>query len=1305
MSNYTGVKQASVFNSFTRKYQLSKTLRFELKPVGKTEEFLKKNKVFEKDKLIDDHYHEIKYYFDALHREFIDNALQNFSFAGEDYQKYIKTLEQLKLAKKEEKKKASQDFQKIEAGLREKIIEQFDETANAWKEKFRVNGIELKQDGVEILFEEAILSVLKIKFSNQPHDDINAPAIAFKDPITDKEKNLFDSFKGFFTYFYNFNETKRNLYSKEEKDTAVANRAVNENLRKFAENVIQFNERKGEYTACEFTKEEQEIFNLTFYNSCFSQSGIDVYNRVVGGFVDELGEKIKGINEKINFYNQAHKDKKLKSFGRLFKQILSKQNKKHRFAEISDDSQVFGTLSEFTVVNDNKMLIARDLMSFFLRDNARFDTNTVYIKGAALNTISQKWFGNWAVIRGLLHAGKGKKKADSSGEENVKLPDFISFAQIQHALERISDPGTGEFISAEDLFRPEYRDLYEKPAGYYETFLKIWEQEWNECMSGYQRAKSEAQAMIRSEKSYRRDNEKQISIIKAYCDAAIAIFQMMKYFALEKGRKPHMPEGGIDNDFYNSFNDYYQDYPVPAYYNEFRNYLTAKPYLGRLLFPAFGNKLEQRHRFSKRRIDGAEKIKLNFENGMLLAGWDKKKEPDYYGLLFRENGKFLLGLMTKEHHDLFKDGSKFIASGQSDFEKMEYRQLNNVFRQLPRIAFADKNRDRYGISKELEEIRDEFREFQTGKRKGNQSRFDPHKIHKLITLYKKVLKDQSKDDFELGGILDVEFDSLNAFFTAVERKTYAIKFLPINRDYVRQMNEEGKLSLFEITNKDFRKMEKSTDNLHTLYFNGLFEKTNLINPQLKLSGGAEIFFRPKNENLRQKEVNGKRVQEHKRYGEDKVFLHIPIMLNMGAGRDFGFNSEVNKLLADKKHKIKIIGVDRGEKHLAYYALIDQEGRLLKCGDLDGRLPNEETYLKKLEDRAGKRDEARKEWKTIENIKDLKAGYISQVVRDLADMMIQEDAILVFEDLSIGFKRGRQKMEQQVYQKLELALVQKLNYLVNKKATPGESGHYLNAFQLTPQVSTPQDIGKQCGAVFFVSPGYTSLTCPECGYRKNMSLVFENISKAKKLIKDLKLCVTADWGGYIIEYTLPSGQKYKVFSNVERLRWHTAGTDYAKNHRRGEEVVKDSQTSGGLTKRYSITNCLKWLFEDKNIGIGSKAIYAADDLIASDKADFYRHLFRYLDLMLRSRNSVSGTATDYIQCPRCLFHSDNGFQGHNYNGDANGAYNIARKGFLALRKIQEAPDPANVRWGNLKIDVEEWDAFTQNQWNPTSKSQR
>jgi hypothetical protein len=48
---------------------------------------------------------------------------------------------------------------------------------------------------------------------------------------------------------------------------------------------------------------------------------------------------------------------------------------------------------------------------------------------------------------------------------------------------------------------------------------------------------------------------------------------------------------------------------------------------------------------------------------------------------------------------------------------MNYKQLNNVYRQLPRFAFSKTNREIYGITLELEKIKEEFDLFQKNKEK------------------------------------------------------------------------------------------------------------------------------------------------------------------------------------------------------------------------------------------------------------------------------------------------------------------------------------------------------------------------------------------------------------------------------------------------------------------------------------------------------------------------------------------------------------------------------------------------------------
>jgi len=69
----------TAFSDFTNLYSLSKTLRFELKPVGQTFELLNEDfKEIRKDKIREEVYQKIvKPKLDELHKDFISQALEN----------------------------------------------------------------------------------------------------------------------------------------------------------------------------------------------------------------------------------------------------------------------------------------------------------------------------------------------------------------------------------------------------------------------------------------------------------------------------------------------------------------------------------------------------------------------------------------------------------------------------------------------------------------------------------------------------------------------------------------------------------------------------------------------------------------------------------------------------------------------------------------------------------------------------------------------------------------------------------------------------------------------------------------------------------------------------------------------------------------------------------------------------------------------------------------------------------------------------------------------------------------------------
>lgn len=1228
-------KNKKTFDDFTNLYELSKTLRFELKPVGKTKELLESQRVFQKDAKILENYRIVKKYFDELHKKFVKDALSDPRLDFENYRKayfaYVK-------ASKGKEKKELEELTKEEKNLRNAIKNLFDACAKSWKEKYDRIGVETKKEDLGMLFEKEIFNILSHEF-----EVCENPEIEFLNEEGDK-RNIFESFKGFTTYFTNFHNSRKNFYKDDGTASAIPTRIIDNNLRKFVENIGAYSHIRNKI---KFAEKEKEIFEMVFYNKCFLQEGIDAYNKIIGD-----------INSHVNKYRQDKKEK-IPFLKVLFKQILEDINKQETeqdgFIEIGCNDNVFPMLEKFIEHNEKNNEIFEKIFKGIIRNQNDYELDKIYLAGRFINTISGKWFKDWSLFNDLLLENNRKK-----------LDDFISIAVIRDVLKNTK-------IKNEDLFK---KDILDKTAGSaqdaYDIFLRAWEDEFYKNITDYNKYSTEVAAMMSEDIKYTNKKEKvsdkEIEIqkekIKNLSDSALAIYQMMKYFLLEKGKKKVDMQGNTDNKFYNEYDKAMEGADTWLYYNEFRNYLTKKPF-------------------------NEDKIKLNFENGTLLDGWDENKEAENFGVILKKDKKYYLGLMLKKSNKIFTDKFKNEIYGGTNngyYEKMYYKFMADPKKDFPKGCFSKKGIDIYKPSQEIMEI------YQEESFKKNNDKFSIDKLHKLIDFYRECLPlHPSWKIFDFRNLKDTDEynDNIGEFYKDVEKNSWKIWFEKVSEKYINEKVENGELYLFEVYNKDFSKESTGNKNLHTIYFENIFSDENIKNPVIKLNGQAEIFFREKTEDFKSEDIitkknliklqKGKKDLAHKqRYSEDKILFHCPIKLNFTKD-DKKINLKVNELLTDNRD-VNIIGIDRGEKHLAYYSIIDKNEKIIDIGSLNKI--NGIDYLQKLDDKEKNINAEQQSWQAIENIKELKAGYISQVIKKICNLAIEHNAIIVFEDLNAGFKQGRQKIKKQIYQKLELALVNKLNYFVKKEMEAGKPGHFLKAYQLAPKIDNFQDIGKQTGIIFYTQAGYTSTTCPQCGFRKNLYLKYSTIEDSQKIFKYLEIFYEAGKNRFSVKYN-PKNFKdfesardeYVVYFDGIRLRW---------------------SSSKRITDEHNPNEMLKKLFADYKIDVSGN-ISPQINGKKFDK-DFYSSLIFIINLILQLRNSNSAKDLDYIICPSCGFHSNNGFQGKEFNGDANGAYNIARKGIMILDKIDKFKknkgDLSKLKWSDLTVKMEEWDKFVQ-----------
>lgn len=196
------------FDEFVGLYPISKTLRFELKPIGKTLEHIQRNKLLEDDAVRADDYVKVKKIIDKYHKCLIDEALSGFTFDTEADGRSNNSLSEYYLYYnlKKRNEQEQKTFKTIQNNLRKQIVNKLTQS-----EKYK-----------RIDKKELITTDLPDFLTNE------------------SEKKLVEKFKNFTTYFTEFHKNRKNMYSKEEKSTAIAFRLINENLPKFVDNIAAF---------------------------------------------------------------------------------------------------------------------------------------------------------------------------------------------------------------------------------------------------------------------------------------------------------------------------------------------------------------------------------------------------------------------------------------------------------------------------------------------------------------------------------------------------------------------------------------------------------------------------------------------------------------------------------------------------------------------------------------------------------------------------------------------------------------------------------------------------------------------------------------------------------------------------------------------------------------------------------------------------------------------------------------------------------------------------------------------------------
>lgn len=1202
-------------------YSLSKTLKFELRPLPATKAALDKpDNILTKDLLRNQAYPVLKNLLDDYYRDYLEKTLAKFSldctllkdayvaYEQQNTKEYEKICGKLRKSfgtafSNKSEFLLDQDQYKDLVSLTEKVTEEVLKNGKAKKKK--------------ILHDSKLLKWMKEKYdANQLREYCHAV----------------ETFDKFITYLAGYKETRENMFSVEEKASSIAYRVINQNMAFFFSNIKIFNMIEKKYPDLYLNLEEfATYFKPEAFATILSQTQIDNYNyNCIGRPSDDTD--FKGVNARINEYRQKHglKNKELPVMKMLYKQILSDRATGFQLESFDNANDVI----KFAQESYKRAYYNLDKLILFMKANlikANFDN--IFIKTQSLTDMAHGMFGEWNVFRNILEGDSYTKEIISLGELDSKFNAYCH---------EIDSEDANQYLSRYDVVAY-FNQLDELPRELATDAAKI--------------------------NDYKSDLDRLLNAIRKY-----------KGLYLYNGSKViQLPEAGMN--FSMEFNTLYEELQVFAKdYDKIRNFATKKPY-------------------------SHEKIKLNFNLPTLLDGWDVNNETKNASFLFERNGKYYLGIADVSCKKIFeKDNEemqKAMCAKNDCYYKIQYKQISGTAKMLPKVVFPDKNKHIFRdiITERILDIRKN--------KLYTASANDKQAVVEWIDFMKEAVRlhPEWNEYFTYHFKPSSEYANANEFYEDMDKQSYSLMKIPVAAEYIESLVEEGKLYLFQIYSKDFSDSKKKagTDNLHTMYWKAVFSDDNMQairrgnKPIFKLNGKAEMFMRnpsierkvthPKNEAIRNKNVlNPKKesifaydLVKDKRYTERKYFFHCPITINFGAGdiTASAFNKRVNQFIQDNKD-VCLIGIDRGERHLLYYTVINQKGEILEQGTLNkiynsyvsdngAEVEQVTDYHNLLDTKEKEKQIAQKAWDTIENIKELKSGYLSQVVYKLTVLMIKYNAIVVLENLNSTFKRSRIKVEKQVYQKFEKAFINKLNYVVFKDKAYEMNGSYAKGLQLAAPFESFDRLGKQTGCVYYVVPSYTSHIDPKTGFVNLLGgkLRYENIHKAIEVLKKFS-CICYNQERDYFEFSFDY-HRFGKDIKMEKYQW----TVCTYGDIRWGYSPSDKQPVA-----YCVTERLKELFMAYSVEYRS-----GNDLIPAitkiEDKKFLKTLLFYLRLVLQMRYTVHGSEdeNDFILSPveyepGKFFDSRTASENEPQNADSNGAYHIALKGLLMMRKIKD-----------------------------------
>ena len=1253
------------FSGLKAIYPISKTLCFRLIPVGKTEEHMKTNKIFEDIDALAANYVVVKGVADRIHKKFIENTLTGLrlKYTSEGNNDSLQEYAEVYFSKPEtlegEKKGTERDekLALIAANLKATIGNAFS-SAMCDEKTSMFKALSGKQ-----LFSEFMPKVI----------DANPDQEA-----REKERAALTYFKGYTSYMQDYTKIRLMAYDHEQKGITIPNRVIEDNLPIHLNN-IKIKERVPAELLAEAMDDPDfqsildnfypgatidELFSVSAYSFLMPQSAITGYNAAIGGVSISPTKRIIGLNERIKMFNDAHPKEKAPLFQKLKKQVLSDRE------SLSIVPEKYNSYNDIVEAMDTVFVkIEHTMPDNFTTVCTEHDPSAVYINAKYVNAYSGSVYNSSKTLATALKAllkkenPKGERQGQKAyGEQIEKMYKGMKAVSISRIAEAMSLSGDKTVEDSLNAFKRYCLNSIMK--GYVDA-MSSWK-ELNDCVHN---------AMPLTDKHRSLGLR---GLIKLCLDQMNDVFRAVAIF-----NETQVQDNPTDTDFYeslvNPFSELREEF-IPMY-NSVRNFMTKKPY-------------------------STKKSIVKFRSPMTLEGWDRNKLPENRGILLTKGKEIYLGILVDRK---LMDGFK--PEKDSDWKVLDVSLIAGASKALGKV-FQDStgtgNLARYNPSPEVLSLR-----YKTKNDGYPTSKYTKKEVETMVSFYQKCLNINPKwKEMNIVTRPAREYNTMQEFYDDIDRQNIKMSLLPISEQFINEAEQNGSLYLFRVTCQDMSEHHHGKDGNFKVLIEEALSERNMSTGLIKICGGAAIYFRPKSilnpkvthpagvpiANKNPDNPNRTRTLPYdlikdRRFTEDRYMFHIPVTIYPAADKNNSFkvNATVQEAIRNNPG-MYVLGINRGERNLLSIAVTAPDGTIIEQRSLN--VFDNFDYRRKLAERETERRSDRQNWEAVRDIKNIKQGYLSRAVGEVVRLMKKYNCVIAMEQLDKAFKDSRRGFEVNVYEQFERAIINRLCFCVDKD----DPDRFSNALQLASPGRNEADRTKypQNGVVFFVRPNYTSKTDPYTGFVNLLDTRYGSNTESERFISE---CDSFRFN--------PSTGRFELtfrYSKVAPERKLPYADRPWTVETYGERVTPFFQGDLEKAETVDLTARMRELLERAGID------YVSGNDIRNDmkgqSSDFWKEFLHLLQLTLRNtvwdpvkkENRIIGCTRD---AKGRIYDSRTAGESMPLDGDILTAWNIARKAHIVLQRIKEFdPGKPNAKGKAPKspsvvVKDEEWFTFVQN----------